>query len=200
MAARKLERVIIVIILLVQNSYCYDHIGPRNSALTGQDLEAADDEDEDRDLTEAGEGRIFFTSSTLTVTNSTLIRLVGLIVGSLLVTLPIILALQSVLGGDSGGGYGGGGGGGYAAPSSSYGGHASASRHRKRRRRKNRKRKRKHDPNPDPDLDRQRSFAKSAAGPVSITSSEEEDILSESLFSLRTFSRIFSAFNSSIKY
>jgi hypothetical protein len=86
-------------------------VGPRSWPPPGL-LQSFDNEE---DPEEPGESRLFFSSTTAVVSTSTLIRAVGLIIGSLLIILPLILALMTVVQGQAAAQ-----GSGYASPSSSY--------------------------------------------------------------------------------
>lgn len=83
-----------------------DYLGPRSKESLDyqlRDLSYDDDDDDD------SEGRFLFTSTTGVTVNSTLIRVVGAIIGALLIGLPLFLAYTTALNSNNngGGGYGG---------------------------------------------------------------------------------------------
>jgi hypothetical protein len=80
-------------------------LGPRREP--GYFEFAAEDARGHQEEDEAGEARFLFTSTSLSVTNSTLIRAISAIIGALLLALPLYLAYATHVGGQSSGyGYG----------------------------------------------------------------------------------------------
>ena len=118
------------------------------------------------DKAEDGEERIF-SSTTLVVSNSTVIRAITFIIGSLLIFLPLLLVAGLKMGEQSGGGYGysaHGGGTPYHGDSSSYGDGWEEYQSKKRKRKLGRKRKKSAAVEPYLDNETSRSSSQSKMG------------------------------------
>ncbi|TRY67092.1 hypothetical protein TCAL_05154 [Tigriopus californicus] len=83
------------------SSSAMDHLGPRSTdTLDYQNLYGGDEDEE-------GDARFLFSSTTGVPVNSTLIRVVGAIIGALLIGLPLFLAYTTALNSNNNGGGGG---------------------------------------------------------------------------------------------